>query len=115
MRWRSRRVPAWDHEVRRVARVWSAQTGPDELLLRHIRNRTVTDAMITTPTAAELREFLTAESPRAERRLAEDLDGYWEPDWRRAHTGHGIHPEHHLWRAAQAVRSMREALAGPES
>lgn len=27
-RWRPRHVPAWDHDVRRVARVWSAQTDP---------------------------------------------------------------------------------------
>ena len=111
-RWRARQVPAWDHDVRRVARVWSAQTGADELLLCHLRNQTVSDTMIETPTPAELREFLTDGLPRAERHLAEVLDGYWEPDWRRTHTGHGIHPEHHLWRAAEAVRSMREAFDG---
>jgi hypothetical protein len=70
-RWRPRQVPAWDHEVRRVARVWSIGTWPDELLLRHLRDNTVSDTMIETPT-----------------------------------------PEHHLWRAAEAVRSMREALDG---
>lgn len=115
VRWRSQQVPAWDHEVRRVARVWSAQTGIDELLLRNLRNRTVTDAMIATPTAAELRELLTDELPRAEQHLAEVLDGYWDSEWRAAHRGYGTKPEHHLWRAAEAVRSMRKALAGLES
>lgn len=114
-RWRSRQVPAWDHEVRRVACVWTAQTGTDELLLRHLRNRTVTNAMIATPTPAELREFLTDELPRAEHHVAEVLDGYWESEWRGAHRGHGTHPEHHLWRAAEAVRSMRQALADLDS
>lgn len=71
--------------------------------------------MIATPTPAALREFLTDELPRAEHRLAEVLDGYWESEWRGAHRGHGTHPEHHLWRAAESVRSMREALAGLDS
>lgn len=111
-RWRARQAPAWDHEARRVARVWSEQTGPDELLLRHLRDDTVSDEMMQAPTPAQLREFLTDGLPRAQRHLAEILDGYWEPDWRRAHRGLGIQPEHHLWRAAEAVRSMREALDG---
>lgn len=114
-RWRSQQVPAWDHQVRRVARVWSAQTGTDQLLLRHLRNRTVTAGMIATSTAGELREFLTDEVPRAEHHLAEMLDDYWDFEWRAAHRGHGTHPEHHLWRAAEAVRSVREALAGLDS
>jgi len=109
-RWRSRQVPALDHDVRRVARAWSVQTGPDELLLRHLSTNTVSDSMIETPTTAELREFLVDALPRVERHLGEVLDGYWEPNWRRAHRGYGIQPEHHLWRAAEAVRSMREAL-----
>ncbi|MCB0909566.1 MAG: hypothetical protein KDB63_20895 [Nocardioidaceae bacterium] len=111
-RWRSQGVPAWDHQVRRVARVWSAKTGPDELLLRHLHNDTVSDTMIETPTTAELLEYLTDGLPRAQRHLSEVLDGYWDADWRRAHRGYGIQPEHHLWRAAEAVRSMREALGG---
>lgn len=111
-RWRSREVPAWDHEVRRVARVWSAKTGPDELLLRHLRANTVSDAMIEAPTPDELREFLAEALPRCDQHLGEVLDGYWEPDWRRARRGYRIQPEHHLWRAAEAVRSMREALDG---
>ncbi|HEY0951724.1 DUF7711 family protein [Nocardioides sp.] len=111
-RWRPRQVPAWDHEVRRVARVWSAQSGPDELLLRDLRTNTVSDAMIETPTPEALREYLTEALPQCDRHLGEVLDGYWEPDWRRAHRGGGIQPEHHLWRAAEAVRSMREALDG---
>lgn len=109
-RWRARRVPAWDHDVRRVARVWAAQTGRDELLLRHLRNNTVRDAMVQTPTADELRAFLNDGLPRARRHLAQVVDGYWEPGWRRTHTGYGIYPEHHLWRAAEAVRSMQAAL-----
>jgi hypothetical protein len=111
-RWRSRQAPAWDHEVRRVARVWSAQTGSDDLALHRLRTNTVSESMIQTPTTAELHEFLVDALPRAERHLGEVLDGYWEPGWRRAHRGYGTQPEHHLWRAAEAVRSLREALEG---
>lgn len=105
-------MPAWDHEIRRVAQVWSAQSGPDELLLRQLRTNTVSDAMIETATPTELQEFLADALPRCDRQLGEVLDGYWEPDWRRAHRGYGIQPEHHLWRAAEAVRSIRDALKG---
>jgi hypothetical protein len=111
-RWRSREVPAWDHDVRRVARAWSVQTGPDDLLLRHLATNTVSESMIETPTTAELHQFLVDALPRAQRHLGEVLDGYWEADWRRAHRGYGIQPEHHLWRAAEAVRSLHEALDG---
>ena len=111
-RWRPRQVPAWDHEVRRVARVWSAETGPDALLLHHLRDNTVSDSSIEIPTPDQLREFLTEVLPRAQRHLGEVLDDYWEQDWRRAHRGYGTQPEDHLWRAAEAVRSLRDALDG---
>ena len=88
------------------------QSGPDDLLLRHLSTNTVSDAMIATPTTAELHQFLVDALARAERHLGEVLDGYWEPDWRRAHRGYGIQPEHHLWRAAEALRSLRQALDG---
>jgi hypothetical protein len=111
-RWRSREAPAWDHDVRRVARVWSVRAGTDEVLLRHLGANTVSDSMIATPSPAELREFLVEALPRSERHLGEVLDGYWEHGWRRTHRGYGVQPEDHLWRAAEAVRSLRDALEG---
>jgi len=109
--WRPSTEPAWNHKIPRVARFWSAQTGVDELLIKHLRDRSSTDRMVEQPSAEQLRSALEQELPRSEQHLATVLDNYWEPPWQRAHRGNGIHPDDHLWRAAEAVRSIREALA----
>ena len=45
------------------------------------------------------------------RHLATILDNYHDRHWRRAHKGYGTYPEDHLWRAAQAVRELTDAIA----
>lgn len=109
-RWRSRGVPAWDHEVRRVARFWSAETGTEDLLIRNLQDRTFTELMIESPTPEQLQAFLEESLSRSERHLTGVLEHYWDRDWRRNHQGYGVHPEDHLWRAAEAVRSIKSAL-----
>jgi hypothetical protein len=37
-------------------------------------------------------------------------DRYHDRDWRRARTSRDVHPEDHLWRAAQAVRELTDAV-----
>lgn len=108
--WRSQHVPAWDHAVTRVARFWSAATGTDELMIRRLEDRTVPDEMIESPAPEGLRDALQAALPRSEQHLTEVLEGYWTRDWRRQHQGNGIYPEDHLWRAAEAVQSIRNTL-----
>jgi hypothetical protein len=65
---------------------------------------------ILSPAHDELLSWLRAELPRSEAHLRAVLDDYWEGSWRRRHSGDGIHPDDHLWRAAWAVQSMRDAL-----
>jgi hypothetical protein len=45
------------------------------------------------------------------RHLATILDNYHDRHWRRAHKGYGTYPHDHLWRAAQAVRELTDAIA----
>lgn len=104
--------PAWSHLEQRVARVWSAAEGADTANLEGLRRADLRGVTVIAPSSAELRAWLTAELPRSERHLRDVLDHYWEGAWRRDHTGGGIHPDDHLWRASWAVQSMRDALEG---
>jgi hypothetical protein len=38
------------------------------------------------------------------------LDKYWDRDWRRKHKSYDEPPDVHLWRAAQAVTEITDAL-----
>lgn len=111
--WRSRpgSRPPWSHLERRVARVWSREDGHDAANLGGLATADLEAVDVVAPTDQELVSWLRAEIPRSESHLRTVLDGYWEGDWRRAHTGGGIHPDDHLWRASWAVQSMRDALA----
>lgn len=117
MIWRSRPTsrPTWSHLERRVARVWSAASGTAAANLTGLRSRDLPGVEVVEPTPDELRAWLAAELPRSEAHLRQVLDHYWEGRWRQRHTGNGIHPDDHLWRAAWASQSMRDALAELES
>lgn len=107
--------PAWSHLERRVARVWSLADGPDTTNLDGLRTPLLAHVTVVEPTDDELLAWLDVENPRSERHLDDVLDRYWEGSWRRDHTGGGIHPDDHLWRAAWAVRSMQEARRSLDS
>ncbi|MGH9042642.1 MAG: DUF7711 family protein, partial [Acidimicrobiia bacterium] len=63
--------------------------------------------------AEALLEQLTEELAASRHHLRRVLDQYWEPDWRRDHKGYDESPEDHLWRAAQAVSEIEQALSEP--
>ncbi|HEX6255670.1 MAG TPA: hypothetical protein VFZ70_07630 [Euzebyales bacterium] len=98
--------PAYDRRMRRMIRVWST-SGTDRDAIDRLRHGdpTLGDAAVPVDTeqlATELAEF--------RRHLATVLDSCHDRDWRREHTGGWIHPEDHLWRAAQAVRELTDAI-----
>jgi hypothetical protein len=112
MQWcyRPRAWPVWNHQHRRLVRFWSADTGIDEAVIEALRSRRLDRLPVVQPSATELTDQLRHELKLSQRHLQAVLDGYWDRDWRREHTGFGEKPEHHLWRAATAVTEIRAAL-----
>jgi hypothetical protein len=117
MRWSYRPLawPVWNHQHRRVARFWSADTGIDETVIEGLRLRRLNRLPVVQPSAAELTDQLRHELGLSRRHLQAVLDGYWDRDWRREHNRFGETPEDHLWRAAMAVTEIHDALADLEA
>ena len=59
-------------------------------------------------------EMGEVELEASRRHLRDVLDRYVDRDWRRAHNGYDESPEDHLWRAAQAVTDLLDALDGED-
>jgi hypothetical protein len=102
--------PVWNHEHRRLVRYWSAGDGLDETVIDALRERQFDGLTIVEPTPTLLAEQLREEIAVSRRHLRATLDHYWDRDWRGEHKGFGVGPEDHLWRAAQAVTEMTDAL-----
>jgi hypothetical protein len=100
----------WNHQHRRVARFWSADTGLDETVIEALRLRRLDRLPVVLPSATELTAQLRHELRLSWRHLQAVLDGFWDRDWRRVHTRLGGSPEDHLWRAATAVTEIHDAL-----
>jgi hypothetical protein len=103
--------PVWNHRNRRLARFWSADRGADTQVIELLRERKLDQLPIIEAQAKVLVEQLTEELAVSRNHLRQVLDRYWEPDWRRDHKGYDESPEDHLWRAAQAVSEMEQALS----
>jgi hypothetical protein len=103
--------PVWNHRYRRVVQFWSAKDGLDDDVVNAIRDRRPDDLTVVEPTPDELLEQLRAELDVSRRHLRLVLDGFWDGNWRREHRGSDGTPEDHLWRAAQGVREIEDALA----
>jgi hypothetical protein len=112
MRWCYRSVagPMWNHEHRRVARFWSADAGLDAGVIELLRTRQVDRLAVVSPTPTELRTLIEDELALSRRHLRTVLEQFWDHGWRRAHKGDEERPEDHLWRAAEAVSTMLDAL-----
>jgi hypothetical protein len=65
------------------------------------------------PTPEEFTDQMRVESGVARSHLAYVLDHYWQPGWRKKHKGELL-PEDHLWRAAQGMREISEAISGKQ-
>lgn len=101
--------PAWNAAHRRVLRFWSASAGPDLDAIDALAHRRFGELAIVEPTPARLVEQLQLELGVSRRHLRDVLDDYWDQDWRREHKSDDG-PGDHLWRAAQGVREIEEAL-----
>ncbi|HEY8527335.1 MAG TPA: hypothetical protein VIL48_20370 [Acidimicrobiales bacterium] len=102
--------PAWNHENRRLVRYWSAADGLDDPVVEALRTGDVAGLPVVEPEPGELAAQLRKELDVSRRHLDATLDSYWDGDWRREHKGFAVGPEDHLWRAAQAVREISDAL-----
>ncbi len=108
----SAEMPPWDHLRREVARIWSLDDGPETAVLDALQDGRGSEVSLA-PTDLELGAFITHHLPRSRSHLRDILDHYWDSSWRAEHTNRGdyVHPDDHLWRAAEAVQSMEDALA----
>jgi hypothetical protein len=101
-----------NHRLRELVRVWTLDDGPDDAVIDRLRSGTPAPTDISRPPDdATLAAQLETELAQCRHYLAAMLDNYHDPDWRHAHKGFGVSPEEHLWRAAQAVRELTDALA----
>ena len=111
MRWYCRPAgyPAWNPELRKVLRFWSAATQLDREVIENLRLRRFDSLPLVRPSVDQLMAQLATEAVDCRRHLRHVLDRYWEESWRREHRGFGIQPEDHLWRASEAVREIEDA------
>lgn len=101
--------PAWNHQNRRVARFWSAGGGLDPTVIEALRERRLDHLEVVAPTPEALADQLRTELVVSRAHLRQVLDRYEDVEWR--HRGRrGEPPEDHLWRAAEAVSGMLDAL-----
>lgn len=95
-------LPAWNCEHRRVARLWTASGGLDEVLVDRLRHGDLEDADVVEPEAAALLRQMSAELEASRTHLRSVLNQYWDREWRVDHRP----AEDHLWRAAEAVSTL---------
>ncbi len=100
--------PAWNASCQQVIRVWSATAGVETSALDALASG-VSIPNVAAPMTEDFRVQMRLELEASRRHLAFVLDSYWEHDWRREQRGDHP-PEDHLWRAAQAVREIADAL-----
>lgn len=106
--------PVWNVRDRRLARFWTGGDGFDGGVIEALRERRFEGLAVVEPDDAEWAAQLEVELDASRRHLRDVLDHYADRDWRRAHGGHDQSPEDHLWRAAQAVTELLDALDGEE-
>jgi hypothetical protein len=101
--------PVANHAIRRPLRVWSLDTGPDGAALDALARGKADSLRLPEPSPADLREQLAAELAASRTHLRTVEACYWELDWRSAHQGLGVHPEHHLWNAVHGYLDLLDA------
>jgi hypothetical protein len=100
-----------NHRLRELVRVWTPEGADDALLDRLRRGELAPTDISRPPDDATMAAQLETELAQCRQHLATILDSYHFREWRRAHKGYGVYPEDHLWRAAQGVRELTDALA----
>jgi len=100
--------PWWNSaHHRRVTRFWTAESGLDQDAL----DTAGPARAMAIPSPAEMTEQFQMELAVSRRHLHDVLDRFWDPDWRSPHRNPEP-AEDHLWRAAQGVRELEEAIEG---
>lgn len=100
--------PAWNAMHRRVVRFWADRDGADDGVLDALRRGC--SLPVVEPQPKDWHAQMNAERAVSRRHLTTVLDQYHDRDWRREHQGFGVYPEDHLWRAAQGLREIEDAL-----
>ena len=103
--------PVWNQRHRRLVRFWTARHGTDTAVIDALRQSRLGDLPVAEPSAAALVNQLRVELASSEAHLRRVLASYWDLGWRRLQKGPDTSPEDQLWRAAQAVVEIKDALA----
>lgn len=107
--------PVWNVRDRRLARFWADGAGIDDAAIEALRERQLDRLAVVEAAVGEWTAQLTVELVASRRHLRDVLDHFEDRDWRRAHTGVDESPGDHLWRAAQAVTDLLDALDASET
>jgi len=100
--------PAWNSRHRRVARFWTAQLGVDDQVIDAFSRRDAGALAIVEPSDQELLQQLRSELEVSWRQLRYVLDHYDDYPRRKRFD---YPAEETLWRAAQGVREIEDALS----
>lgn len=110
-RWRPMEWPAWNHEIDRALRVWTADGGRDQTALAALAARQLDDAVLDAPANNDaLIAELLVEREVGRRHLAMVTESFYDRDWRSRHRGDGVHAEDHLWWASAAFLDLDDAI-----
>lgn len=100
--------PAWNCRDRRVVRFWSAGQGVHDEVIEVFSQRDAGALTVVEPSDEELDEQLRNELAVSWDHLRHVLDHYDDPPWRNGNRGYPS--DDPLWRAAQGVREIEDAL-----
>jgi hypothetical protein len=108
--WRPAVWPVWNHAIDRAVRFWS-HTGTETAALDALEDRRLDALTVVAPSCADaLSQQLLTEHEAARQHLRDVVDRYDNREWRREHSGRGLHPDDHLWCAAKGLLDVDAAL-----
>ncbi len=109
--WRPAAWPVWNHAIERSIRVWNRGAGGDAAAFAGLAAGQFDGVTVDRPPSRDaLRAQVAMERDVARDHLAETIESFYEPDWRRSHQGGGVHAEDHLWWAAAGFMELDAAL-----
>jgi hypothetical protein len=112
--WRPAVWPVSNHLIWRPLRIWSPD-GVDVVALDAVARGMVEDLRMPTPSAEDQRAQLAVEVAASLAHLRRVEASFWERDWRQAHRGSGVYPEHHIWDAVHGYLDLLAAIGIDQS